>query len=384
MSNNIYSVNDKAIYDSLCQGTVTKTHITDLFLSRGVIVNPNTKKEKLAMIFSKRFHDFQDYLFLADIFSVKAKKERTCIRFLKHSKLSSDFIFEVLSKLNPLINHIDDARSTLLKDSVGYKLIVDYKQVNFNRSEFRQVDERNGVVEVDKCEDGYSMRMPHNQTFIKIFDTIVASINKDDEVKGGVDVEEVNLTGVSDPGLRSQFFKILIEKMTDMEMVNVSGVYVFNPISKLGGTVEDTDIDDEELTDTSDVSVNAGHIQKATLTGSKVLNTAELVELNDKGFYIFKITWTCKFAFQDSDLYEFEAQFSNPESFTSFSYKLKGQYDYKERGVHSSFRSKLDPAYTESFFLNKVEQAAVYSLNVIEKEARGAQKIAQEEFSECE
>lgn len=386
MNYNIYSVSDKAIYDALCQSTVTKSHIVELFLSRGVIVNPNTDRKKLAKLFSQRFHDFQDYLLLADIFSVKAKKERSCIKILRNQNLSNEVLFEILNDLNSIIKDVDDAQSSLLKNGSGYHVNVHYKQINFNRSEFRQVDDRTGVMDVDKYDGGYSIRMPHNQTFSKIFEKIIASINSNENIEDSVDVEEVNLTGVRNPVLRSKFFKMLIENMPDMEMVNVSGVYVFNPAAKSSEAVEDADDDlgDEDLIDSNDVDVTAGHIQKATLTGSKVLNTSELVELNDKGFYIFKITWTCKFSGIDSDLYEFEAQFSNPEDFTSFSYKLKGQYDYKEQGLHSSIRSKLDSAYTETFFLGKVEQAAILSINTIESEANGAQEITQEEFSECD
>ena len=386
MNNNIYSVSDKAIYDALCQGTVTRAHIVDLFLSRGVVVNPNTDKKKLAMMFSQRFHDFQDYLFLADVFSVKAKKERSCIRFLKHQDLSQELLLEVLNNLSSKIVDIDDARSTLLRSGTAYHVNIDYKQINFNKSEFRQIDERTGLIEVNKTNDGYAFRMPHNQTFVKIFERIIGELNRDDKISGVIDVDEISLAGIKDPSSRSKFFEILIEKLPDMKMVNVSGVYVFNPTPKPEEVLDDeeSDLDDDELIDTGVAGVNNGHIYKATLTGSEVLDSRELIELNKRGFYIFKITWTCKFSVMDSDLYEFEAQFSDPENFTSFSYKLKGQYGYKEEGLYNSFRSKLDPDYTESYFLDKVEQAAISAIDEIENETQGKLETTQGELVSCD
>ena len=52
-NNYLYSVTDKALFDALNTSKINSTELKDLFLSRGVIISTETKREDLALEFSK-------------------------------------------------------------------------------------------------------------------------------------------------------------------------------------------------------------------------------------------------------------------------------------------------------------------------------------------
>ncbi len=87
----------------------------------------------------------------------------------------------------------------------------------------------------------------------------------------------------------------------------------------------------------------------------------ELSSLYDKGFYICKVVWTAKAPKFSSDLYELEAQFSNPEECQAFSYMVRGVYKFNSSGKYNQTRNGIH-TIDEIKFSKLIEKAAKEAL----------------------
>lgn len=173
------------------------------------------------------------------------------------------------------------------------------------------------------------------------------------------------MEGVADPSFRTQFFERLVHNLEDLKHYDVSDVYIYHPKNVDDEPEEDSFEDqDSESLDPIDTGV---HIKKASLKGEKVLHSDELRGLYDRGFYIWKIVWQSKGKFHDSDVYEFEAQFSDPERFRDFSYLAKGYYGYKAGGEYNKHRKRFDNQQ-ERALGKKIEEAARCAIEEVMEE----------------
>jgi hypothetical protein len=117
----------------------------------------------------------------------------------------------------------------------------------------------------------------------------------------------------------------------------------------------------ESLDDLDDEQIELGvHISRASLRGQGVLASKQMLDLLSQGFYISKIVWTSKSTQFDSDLYEFEAQFSEPETCTMFSYAARGYYGYKGAGEYNASRTQFSKV--EDSRLGRLIEAGAYGV----------------------
>ncbi len=116
----------------------------------------------------------------------------------------------------------------------------------------------------------------------------------------------------------------------------------------------------------TEVTMTGTHISKASLKGEGVLQSDEINQLYDKNFYLYRVVWQSKIKdLVGSDVYEFEATFTNPEKMTDFSYLIKGFYRYK--GTDEYTKSRMQPDKQDSDWLNGViEESAHASMSHIE------------------
>jgi len=303
----IYSATDKAIFDALQQYKVTRDDLKDLFFSRGIIISSKTDKEDLASNFSKYIHGYEDYLFLSTILGVVTHKERMRSFDIITKDVSLDEIEAFLNEIeSDLINSSGDIVDVSM---VGKKLVmkVEYSEPDFTKSEFRQVIDKDAEIVVEKIKDGFSISGPHNKKMEAITNSLTNKIQTED---ANAEIKEIEMEGVANKLLVSRFFEELTKTMKGYDLVNVTDVYVYNPKKDTG---------------------TGSHIKKVSLSGTSVTMSKELAALYSQGFYVWKITWIVKDARNsESDLYEFEALFSEPEECTDFAFSVKGYYPIKE------------------------------------------------------
>ena len=141
---------------------------------------------------------------------------------------------------------------------------------------------------------------------------------------------------------------------------DVTDVYVYKPKAKRDG-----DEDPEEATSDEEDTNLGVHISRATLKGEGVIESEEMRGLIARGFYISKIVWQAKESGIDPDIFEFEAQFSEPETCTRFSYLARGHYKYQGNQQYSKTRTQL-LAEEDRELSKAIENAARASLRALQ------------------
>ena len=302
-----YSATDKAIFDALQQYKVTRDNLKDLFFTRGIVISNRTDKDELASNFSKYIHGYEDYAFLSKILGVATHKERMRSFDINTTQLDMNDVESILMEIRDELSK--ESGDIVDVSSVGKSLVlkVEYTEPDFTKSEFRQVIDKDAEVIVEKINGGFSIVGPHN----KKMEIITKALTEKAEILDpDTEISEIELEGITDKSKISSFFEDLTKTMAGYDLVNVTDVYVYNPKKDTG---------------------TGSHIKKVSLSGTSVTLSKELADLYSQGFYVWKITWVVKDNRDPkSDLYEFEALFSEPEECIDFAYLVKGYYPIKE------------------------------------------------------
>lgn len=332
----IYSASDKALYDALNQAAVTQAEMRSLFLTHGVVISKNTNRRELATHYSRLLHDYDDFQALARLFDTGHRRERLASFRIRSKATLDDFESAIHHVVGNLKNNAD-AASVSANDDGSLRINVRYKVFNFNKSEFRQIETRDAVVTVEAEGDTIVIRGPQNDKVDEISREIISYV--EGRVEGNVDIDEISLEMYPTASERTQFFLHLIDAVNGYKRHDVTDVYVYKPSPKAENLEDATDSLDD---DTDDVKLGV-HISRASLKGQNVLESNELKRLLKRGFYISKIVWQAKEAQFDSDIYEFEAQFTEPETCTRFSYLCRGYYKYIGQDEYTKSKSHLPP-----------------------------------------
>lgn len=353
-SGHLYYASDKAVYDALLQYNFKNSDMKDLFLSRGIIISPDTERDAAALYFSRLNHDYYDHQKIAAIFGAGVKKERISVAHVSNS--FSDAKLEVVAQ--GLKEHLEATGSEVKFTWVGKKLEIEikYEEYNSNKSEFKQAVERHAVIEIDTSVDGISIRNPQNKFIDSAKETLVDILAKNN---GGAEliVKEIQMRTLVNNKLRTQFFRNLLQSLAGYKFKDVTDVYVYNP--KIKGAASDDD----------DIGI---HITKASLKGEGLLSSPELKGLLETGFYVCRVVWTTLAASEKSDVYELEAQFSDPDNCEKFSYAVKGRYKLNDQGHHNKHRVACEST-VERKMLKLIEGAAVKALDAVQAEFSGSE-----------
>jgi len=353
---NLYSINDKAIYDALHQSKLTKSDLKDLFLARGIVISADASREDLARYFSRLLHDYYDYQALAKRLGATSRRDKSTVSYVDMGQLTIDDIEDAANDINELLKEYDAvAQVNRVKDKV--EIVVNYRVTNFNKNEFSQVVNREGVINLE-IEDGKLLiRSPLTDTVENVKKVLIKKASEDNNVQ--LSVENINMTGIGNPDKRTEFFKFLVYNLEGLKHHDVTDVFIYNPKNKSESA--DDEVDDFEESESEANSVDDSalgvHITRASLKGERVLNSGEIKGLYSKGFYIWKIVWQSVEDSYDSDIYEFEAQFNNAEDFTDFSYLARGYYKYKKAGEYNSSKIGFS-SMMERKLGAKIEKAA--------------------------
>lgn len=326
----IYSASDKSLFDALNQKNVTNSDLRELFLSRGILVSRDTPRRQIALHFSRLTHDFYDYQHLARLFGGGARRDRlTSVRIGGKADLAT---FEVAALELKEQLEASGGASVRVVGLAGNKIDVElkYQAVHFNKSEFRQVVSRSSIITIEKDGTGLIVHRPANDETQDWVEEIVQKV--EDKIGEKLSLREINLPPSIDVAVKNSFFSQLIRKINGFNFIDVSDVYVTKPKPKQ----EEIGEEDDEDAEGGDPGI---HISKASLRGEGVLQSEELKLLSAKGFYISRIVWTAKQHTLDSDIYEFEAQFSDPDECRGFSYLPRGFYRYQAPNAYNETRT---------------------------------------------
>ncbi|WP_462168234.1 hypothetical protein [Pseudoalteromonas lipolytica] len=318
----LYSVSDKAMFDAINQSKVTNSDLKGLFLTRGILISAQTKRKSLATYFSMFPHTYKDYKVLADILGTNTRKEKNTSTRLD-ATVNKEIIETAAVQLISELEHYGvDCSIDMDEKNDSLNIDVIYEEFDYTSSEFKQVIKKSASIIVELDENGIVIRHPQNKTVEEWKASFISKLEV--ELEEELLPQNISLSHITNHSKVTIFFESLIDNLDGYNLEDVTDVYVYHPKGLENDFENDTGNEDVDL---------GTHISKASLKGQNVLNSNELKQLYDKGFYISKIVWRSKKGTTiDADIYEFEAQFSDAETREQFSYLAKGFYSYKESG----------------------------------------------------
>lgn len=336
----LYYASDKNILDALNQSKVDNETLQTLFRRRNIVCSKSTKREDLARFFSRLTHDLLDHHDLSDRLGVVSRREKVSAVDLIGT-VSQDALQRSVDAIRErLAAHGDIVQPTTTATS--FFLNVKYSIIDYKKSEFSQLQHRNGVIELIPDGDKVVVRSSKGEYLDEVRDDLIRILQA--EMGGKLERREVSLFHHPNPEARSQFFFDLITNLPGYARRDVTDVFVYKP---LPGPDGDEDIDSEP------------HIDRIVLRGRGISQSELLRDLTkEKSYYIAKVGWIATELLGVGAGYDIEATFSDPVHCTGFSYILRGVFDLSDHGRLSKARR------------NPIQQEIDTISRVIEQKAR--------------
>ncbi|KVQ84897.1 hypothetical protein WK07_05730 [Burkholderia multivorans] len=221
------------------------------------------------------------------------------------------------------------------RDGDDIALVVQYSEVDYAKTEFKQVQHKDGVIHFKKEGDAYIVRNSQNEYINKVRDAVFSSVEKRNSIK--LDRRVVSLYDVVLPSLRSEFFYNLIHSIEGMGKYDVTELYVYR------STPEEADDDEQELSDddAGNHEVQDSRIERIALRGKGVEQSQELKDIISKSadFYTIRTVWKVREAMGEGHVFELDAHFANARDCTGFSYLVRGVYPCEDGMISKKRRS---------------------------------------------
>ncbi|MBC7489733.1 MAG: hypothetical protein H7240_06930 [Glaciimonas sp.] len=353
----LYFASDKVIFDALNHIKVTTDVIRELLFDRGIIVSSKTSKYELAQYFSRLTADYFDHHDIA----VKLGRPQA------RGRITYAEISELITQ-NEIIEAAQTAKVELeqqgnlvtIQIEKGRVLIkLDYDHIDYTQVEFRQIQHRDGVIEFLKDVTGkYVIRSSQDHEIDKVVDKLFTEINLNREIP--VRQERISLEGIPNPVLRCKFFNELVNGINGHQFITVTEAYCYKPNQK---NISENDADDESSQETS--LEDQPNVERVSLKGTGVTRSFVIDDLYAKGYYIVKAIWRVKpESSLDSDIYEIEAQFTEPQSCTNFSYQVRNAIIFEDGKLTD--KKRLPKLAEQDALFRLIEAAAKLAYEALE------------------
>ncbi len=312
----LYYASDKNVFDALNQHKVDTPTVVRLFQRRNIVVSKKTAREDLAKYFSTLTHDYYDHKEIAARLGVAARRERTTSMDVSGVN-DTDELQGVVDRVKKEMEASGDIVQ-VTREGDNLSIRVQYSEVDYKRSEFAQVQVRDGTIEFVKSGTGYVVRNTQNDYLNGVRETLLSKVEESSTAPLTKIV--VSLFDIPSTKLRSKFFHELASSMPGYVRRDVTDVYVFKAKPEPGNS-------DSEETDES----TGTHVERVFLRGSGVSRSEILNDLLDEeNYYIIKMGWTVTETMGAGNVFDIEAGFSDSKDCTGFSFILSGVFPLEE------------------------------------------------------
>jgi hypothetical protein len=356
INKSIYFANDKSIFDALQSKSVTTKILEDFLAKKGIFLSSFDEKKDIVFYISRIIFDYYDYIFITEILEKPNQREKMTNCTFSEGTEKID-VTSACQKFRETEHSFDEIK--VVRD--GDKVLVEVKdtEVDFSKTELKQKSKKTYKFEFQETESGIDIRYSSNEKSQEILEQIFNVIS---DINGEtIEPQKISLQSITSSKYRNQFFINLINSLPNHRLRDVTKIDIKHNSNDLDTPLEFEG--NESYLDGESDEIPPGFIEKVSLMGIGVLESSEFIQLNEKGFFISKINWTAiDQSNSEGDMFEFEAEFGNPESCTNFEYIVKGVYRFNGE-THGKSRKTLS-ADESNKKLKLVEEAAK---NVYEK-----------------
>ena len=322
----LYFMNDQNIRDGLLPQRIKASHLIEILKGKSILVSESASKNELLDIIKTVRFDYYDYVHLSALLENPDRKESKSSVDIDE-KISANIVRKAFAAVKKkLAEKSIDIDLDIGKDN---KIVLNTSHVDINHSKppMRQKTRKSGVIEIDITQTNTTVNFPATDVGLKIKEELVKEISK--QLGKSLSPVEIDFEH-SEPKTRTEFFTKLIESIDGYEVYDVIGV-----------CVESTK--DE---DTQDVNTDfTGTVRHAVLRGKELLASSIYGSLDEKRYYIYKISWKIRKLINgtsnDSDCFTIEVEFADKVKAKGFKYQVK-TVQRVSRGRLNSSTSPMD------------------------------------------
>ena len=348
----LYCATDKELFDVLMS---SKQHFGERILlslarRRGILYSRSDDRVDLADKLSVMTYGFHEIRAIQDEFERAGRGEKTT-SFRINMELTVAEIKEIADEYR---DAADDEEKVVTRSvgQAGVAVDLKYTETDFSKTRLRQRQEREAHIEF-KVEQGHTVvTLPATekarQAVAALKDRLYAKKQAD------IGVEEVDLSSVTDPKLRTAFFTRLITRLAGFSLQNVTRVK-----ADLAEKPED-DIDAEENGEEGAEEASEemlGVVRAVALNGESLLASPLYQGLQKRGFFLTSITWQSKRNVLPFQIVEFDAAFDDPAHGREFKYAVRGWATQKGGDYIKNF--KVVPPEEKKVLLGLIENTAM-------------------------
>jgi hypothetical protein len=362
----LYCATDKEIFDVLMSSRqhFSENALLDLARSRSLILSPYDDREDLAEKLAVMIFGFNEVRAIQAVFERSGRGEKTT-SFRLNGEITAAEIREAAIAYGAEVGE----EETVVPYGAGPAAVtvdLKYTETDFSKTRLRQRQTREATIDF-KIEDGYTtVTLPATGKARAVAEAMRAQLNTRREAALGV--EEVDLSTISNPLLRSAFFTRMISSLPYLRLQNVTRVKV-DRAEKAEPILDDGEVEDANDSDEASAEM-LGIVRAVALHGEDLLLSNEYQSLHKRGFSITSITWSCRRTVSPYQQVEFDAGFEEPAIGVGFKYSVRGWATQKDGEYTKSFRPM--PMDEKKSFLNVIEKTAVAVFRQIRHEFAAA------------
>lgn len=312
----LYYASDKNIFDALNQSKVDNDTVLEIFVRRNIVCSKKTPREDLAKFFSRLVHDSLDHDSLSRKLGILARRERVTSIQLVGNITSAD-LSRALTAVKADLER--DGDCVTVSGTTDPAVNIQYTTIDYKRSEFSQLQHKDGDLEFVKEEGGYVIRSTQNEYINRVRDALIVELQQ--FLPDPIEKINIQLSTVTSPAARSKFFYDLMMDLPGYVRRDVTDVYVYKPRPSRK-TVDDEDDDNTE----------DSHVEKVLMRGNGVSQSKILSDLQSERYYICRVGWLAIEKLGRGFAFEIEAMFQDAMDCRDFSYLLRGVYELDDDG----------------------------------------------------
>lgn len=303
----LYYASDKNVLDAINLHRVDSKTVADLFKARNMLVSKRTPRSMLANQFSQLTHDYYDHQVIAACLGVIQRRERTASMIVSGGVDEGHLQAALVSIKSEMETTGDTVKIT--RTGANITVGIQYTLIDYGRSDFAQVEVRDGTVEFIKSGDSYIVRNTKNQYLDDVRDSILAATEH--EVGASLSRQTISLFDILDPADKTSFFMSLMNGTPELRREDVTDIYVYK-------------IRPEKL---EDGEPPEPHIERASFRGNAITQSELHKKFNEQAYHVFRCGWVWKESLSSGKTYEIEALFTDPRECSGFSFLLKAVSD---------------------------------------------------------
>ncbi|HEY5891819.1 MAG TPA: hypothetical protein VIT91_01185 [Chthoniobacterales bacterium] len=346
-----YFADDKDVSDILDAPKFSKKKLLSLALDRGIILSGELPRETIRDHLSRMpFSWLQLRELLDTIETADAQEKETTCRY--ESGASAEDLQKVLSDVRDIRGETADESYVIRKTEAGTIVRITYREVDHGSTRVMQRIHKEMEIFIEPMKGGYEFRYPANgraqDVVNKITDILPVPEGQEKPKR-----QTIELSGIVDPAMRTEFFVRVMDGMAGFNRRDVIDL----KLNRIPQEAPEED-DDGDAAEEKEAEVK-GLVKRLTLAGEALLSSPEFDRLRKDGFCISRTVWEAKESVGEGRIFEIEAQFKNPEGGTGFCYLVRGVHNIGDGGDVEVTRRAI--SLDDRKRINQAIEAAAYA-----------------------